>query len=266
MLLSKHRTLEDRLVEYALEQPSSVIALHERVQRDGVLVTQRAVYKAVTQLIAAGVMVKAGGRVRVDKEWVRMVRERLTSSSAPILTRGEKMAYTFVSLSHLDAFWKTIMLELESTVVFNEIFFYNPHNFWAYMPERKESEDRYYAGFNSATKQGYFVVGGISAADMEFKTTYQNRFLQIDARNIGTIPRTDHISIVGDFVLTVRLSKTLAGRIDAAYEQPVSRGESIALISEAWTNAPTARFILENNPAKARRLRTILSKNFVRCE
>lgn len=263
MLLSKNRTLEDRLVEYVLEHHSPVLALHARLQRDGVLVTQRAVYKAVKQLIVGGVMVKAGGRVRIDKEWARMVRERLTSSSTPILSRGEKMTYTFVSLSHLDAFWKTIMLELESTVAFNEIFFYNPHNFWAYMPERKESEDRYYAGFSGATKRGYFVVGGESALDMAFKTTYQNRFFQVDARNIKAIPRTDHISVFGDFVLTVRLSKTLAARIDTVYAAHLSRADTIAAITDAWKDVPGARFILENNPGMAKRVRHMLLTNFV---
>jgi hypothetical protein len=264
MLLSGNRTLEDRLVEYVLKTPGSVRTLHDHLQRDGVLVTQRAVYKAVKQLVKGGVVLKAGGRVRIDQEWARMVRERLAATSNPLLACGEKMTYTFTSLPHLDAFWKTVMLELESTIAFKEIFFYNPHNFWAYMPERKESEDQYYAGFKEATKHGYFVVGGTSAPDIEFKTTYQNPFFQIDARNIGALPRTDHVSVFGDFVLTVRLSKKLATQIDAVYARSMPREQMVSAIADAWREMPAARFSLENNPAKANRLRRMLSKNFVR--
>lgn len=262
MLFSAREDLEDEVVGKALIGPTTVQSLHEHLKRERGHITLRAVYKAVNKLIAVGVLLKPTKSVFVNGEWVREARNKLsTSRMLPNLERGERAAYTFVSVEHLDAFWTTIALQLEEENPDKEIFFYNPHNFWAYVPERKEAEEKYYSHFREAGQYGFLTIGGRAVADMEFKRSYQDEHFQVDARPIPSFKRTDHVTVIGDFVITVRLQKKAAEQIDTLYASNKSvenLGEGLAQIYRALVT----RFVLENNPSKARRARKVLSRNF----
>lgn len=260
MLFSSDSSVEDRIVELSADRPISIRGLHEELAAQHP-VTLRAVYKAVNKLIDAGVLLKVGGEVMVDQEWAGRAAVMLSSVSGPRLAPGEHAVYTFTSLEHLDAFWKTAVLPLESSGI-RESFFYNPHDFWAYLPARKGSEDAYYRHFSQTGRYGFFTIGGASPADKEFKRAYQDEYLQVDLQDIRQFRRTDHLTVLDSFILTVRLGKKLAGRIDTLYEA----GETIDLILpdliRACQRPGKIRLIFENNPAKAARLRKVLAKNF----
>ncbi|MFZ2167954.1 MAG: hypothetical protein WAV50_03775 [Minisyncoccia bacterium] len=260
MLYSKDSTVEDRIVELSTETRSTIKSLHETLTKEQDL-TLRAVYKTVHKLIDAGVLLKAGRHVVVDQEWARRAAGALGSAAGPALSVGERAAYTFASVEHLDSFWKTVVLPLEQTVRTHETFFYNPHNFWAYLPARKESEDAYYRHF-SGQKYGFFTIGGESAADREFKRAYQNDHLQIDLRDVGQFRKTDHITILDSFIITVRLKKSMSDRIDRLYSTDKSMDEILPDIAAICNKPGKIRFVLENNPSKASGLRRVLAKNF----
>lgn len=261
MLYSRQNSLEDALVQTLLDGASTVQQLHMKIGSTHA-VSLRAVYKAIGGLIDAGVVVKAGKRVWIHQPWVRTVRERL-SSSLPPMAVGERAVYTFSSLEHLDAFWKTIAFQFEEYERDGQIFFYNPHNFWAYIPELRESEDTYYEHFAQSKKHAFFTVGGTTVADKEFKRGYQNDYLQIDVRDVPSIGRGDHITVVGDFVITAKLSAGLARQIDELYESGISIKELMPSILKHYKASASVRLVLEHNPSKAKKLQTLLSKNFV---
>lgn len=260
MLYSKEETLEDKLVRLLLSGPATIKGLHERVPASHSEVTLRAVYKAVHALMQKGVVVKAGKSVWIDQEWVSGVRAHL-SPALPLLAAGEKLAYTFTSIGHLDAFWKTIALQLEEYGG-ESVVFYTQHNFWAYVPERKASEDAYYVHFSQAKKYGLFTLGGTTRADMEFKRAYQNDFFQVDTRVVPSLGRRDNINVFGDFVVTTRLSKQLAERVDSLYDsgQPIEK--ILPGILKAAEEFGEFRLTFEHNAAKAKKLRKLLSPNF----
>jgi hypothetical protein len=172
------------------------------------------------------------------------------------------MTHSFTTIAHLDAFWTTIAFQLEDLEKDGQIFFCNPHNFWAYIPERKENEDAYYSHFEESKLHAFFTIGGDSIADTEFKRAYQDEYLQIDTRAVSSLPRTDHITIMGDFVITVRIAKPLAARIDELYALGQSISELSPSLIKLYRKSFPSRFILENNPAKAERLKKTLSRNF----
>lgn len=261
MLYSKEHTLEDRIVELAANAGITVKSLHSRINEEREL-SLRAVYKAANKLIDEGVLLKVGKQIIVDQEWARHVAELLGSSSIPILSNKERVVYTFISVEHLDSFWKTIMLPLENSSSARETFFYNPHNFWAYLPARKQSEDAYYRHFLNTETYGFFTVGGDSEADREFKREYQNEHLQIDLRDIKPFRRTDHITLVNSLIITVRLAKGISERIDKLYASGESINDILPKIIEICRKPGKIRFTIENNSTKAEKLRKILARNF----
>lgn len=260
MLYSKRQTLEDTLVQELLKGPCSIKGLRQTVSKHGP-VSLRAVYKASNALIGTDVVFKVGKKLWVNQEWVRTLRERLLPS-IPLLSPGERAIYTFKSIEHLNIFWKTVAFQLEEDPN-RHPFFYNPHNFWAYIPELKKSEDEYYTQFLKEKKQAYFVVGEKNNADKEFKRRYQNKYFQIDLRIIPSLGRRDHITVLGDFVITARLSQSLSKLIDDFYESEQSLEKILPSILEAYRSDAKVRLVFEHNTKKATKLRKLLSSNFV---
>lgn len=261
MLFSGQPGLEDRIIELTVSGGLTVKSLHARLKHKEPL-SLRAVYKAIHNLIGAGVILKVGKQIMLDQEWVVRVGNELRPLSVHSLAPGERTAYTTVTIEHLDALWKTVVLPMEKLSRDNEIFFYNPHNFWAYMPERKESEDAYYRHFADAGHHGFFIVGGNSEADREFKRRYQSGHLQIDLRNISSHRRTDHITVIGTLIITARLTEVTASRIDTLYASDMSIKDILTEIIQICQSPGKIRLTLENNSAKATQLKKILSKNF----
>jgi hypothetical protein len=262
MLYSRQRTLEDEIIDCVLPGPITVKALHGKLAARRGHVSLRGVYKAVDQLIEAGALLKSGKRVRIDEEWKRAVSAKLSPPAAAPLGEGERAAYIFTSIGHLDAFWKTIALQLEAYEKDGQIFFYNPHNFWAYVPDRRESEAAYYRHFDEARKHAYFTVGGETEGDREWKRAYQTEHLQIDTRPLGGVPRNSHLTIMGDFIISVRLPKAMALAIDDAYGSGKNMAEILPKIAEALKSPGNIRLVLEHNPRRAAKLRRALSLNF----
>lgn len=261
MLFSHTNTLEDRIVELIADAGLTIKSIHSKLEKEEKL-SLRAVYKAVHKLIDAGVLLKVGKKIMIDQEWAQNVAGRIGSASEPLLSNGERAVYTFVTIEHLDAFWKTVVLPLEKSTSPREIFFYNPHNFWAYLPARKQSEDAYYQHFSNTERYGFFTVGGDSVADMEFKRGYQNERLQIDLRNITLLRRTDHTTIVGPMIIIVRLAKGVSERIDKLYTSGRNIKDMLPEIVEICRRPGKIRFVIENNPVKAEKLKKILARNF----
>lgn len=262
MLYSKKPGLDDLIVERLTESPRTVGSLYDELEPLEKHLTLRAVYKAVNKLIKAGVLIKTRRLVRIDHEWVSDLRTRLAPSPIPKLTAGERVAYTFSSITHLDAFWKTIALGLEEYERDGQVFFYNPHNFWAYMPERKASEDAYYAHFKSKRIHAFFTIGGETAADKEFKRVYQNEYLQIDTRDIPALGRRNHLTILGDFIISVRIPSNAVVKIDSLYASENPTEELVGAVTALFQPKMGIRFTFEHNPVRAAKLRRLLARNF----
>lgn len=260
MLYSAHKEVEDRVVELLTEGRLTIKTICARLSAEH-KISLRGVYKAVNKLIAGGVLLKVGKKVLLDDEWAGRVVEKLAAPSVPLIGSGERAVYTFTSLEHLDAFWKSTVLPLERAIEAKEVFFYNPHDFWALLPARKESEEAYYRHFGPQ-QHGFLTIGGESAADLAFKRTYQSDYLQVDLRRIPSFRDTDHVTLLGPYIITTRLSKALSARIHALYESGRVAEEFLPELVNICANPGKLRFVLENNPKKAEKLRRALARNF----
>ena len=261
MIYSRDRDTADRIVELLRVAPRSIKSLRTELETSDE-VSLRGVYKAITKLVSAGVVLKVGKRVMIDEEWAGRVGRELGSATPISLSLNERGAFSFTSVANLDAFWKTIALPLEKSSGVKELFFYNPHNFWAYLPDRNQSEDAYYRHFSESGRHGFFTVGGIAPADKTFKRAYQDDHLQVNTEEIRSFKRTDHVTLIGPYVITVRLSKSVAARIDALYDSGRAAEAFLLELLSICAKPGKIRFIIENSPAKASKLRRSLSKNF----
>jgi len=260
MLYSRSLEIEDRVVELLTEGRLTIKSIASRICEDK-KISLRGVYKAVNKLIADGVLLKVGKSVLLDQEWSDRVATNLASKATHLISPGEKAIYTFTSLEHLDAFWKSTVLPLERSVTTREVFFYNPHDFWAYLPARRESESAYYQHF-TGERTGFLTLGGETPTDMAFKREYQHEYFQINLQKMAYFRRTDHVTVIGPYIITTRLSKSLSDRIDALYATAKSVDDIRSQLVHLCAKPGKIRFVLENNPAKALGLRKILSKEF----
>jgi hypothetical protein len=260
MLYSGDRELDDKIVELLAEGRLTIKSICAQVSPEHP-VTLRAVYKVVNKLTSAGVVLKVGKRVMLNQEWTAGVAGKLGVPSVPLIAPGERIVHIFTSLDNLDTFWKSMVLPLEKTIHAKEIFFYNPHDFWALLPSRRASEDAYYTHFGSE-QQGFFTIGGESAADLAFKRQYQTDYLQINLGNISSIKRTDHVTVLGSYVILTRLSKSVSDQIDALYSSGKSSEELMPALLSICAKPGKLRLSIENNPKKAEKLRKVLARDF----
>lgn len=261
MLFSELQNLNDQIVTLLVTGKSSVRLIHARLRKTE-QISLRAVYKSVNKLIHEGVVLKVGQHVMLNQEWVARVNDGLRISAPFTLTTGEKIVYILHSVEHLDTVWKTIILPMEKSDTYNETFFYNPHDFWAYLPSRKTSEHTYYRSFSKNQRFGYFTIGGTLRADKEFKREYQSHNLQVHLKEIPAFRRTDHITIIDNYVITARLPILTTNKIEALYGTNQAIAHILPKIIEISRNPGKIQLIVENNPHKAARIMKTLSKNF----
>lgn len=262
MLFSKDKNLDDLIVSGVICGKRTVKGVHEYVVNNGPNVSLRAVYKSLNKLIDAGVVVKVSTRLHISADWIKKVRDTVGfENQLPDIAPGESIRFELNSVAHIDAYWKTIVASIHPSK--NEhIYFYNPHNYWLYEPSRLESEREYYASFKNEKRYGFFTVGGTTSIDKKFKRQYGNEYLQIDLREVTSFKRTDHITVVGDYVITVRIDNDVAESLDAIYtsDQPIDEKES--QIRRVLSVEQKIVIKIENAPHKAVKVRNTLKRNF----
>ena len=124
------------------------------------------------------------------------------------------------------------------------------------------SEKAYYQHFGAEKRYGFFTVGGNTTADAEFKREYQNEPLQIDLRDIKIFRRSDHVTIIKSMIITVRLTKGIAERIDQLYASGQGVEQILPEIILICKKPGKIRFVIENNRTKAEKMKKILARNF----
>jgi hypothetical protein len=261
MLYAGSREIEERVVELLAQGRATVKNLLATLDQEGMDVSLRGVYKAVDQLTKAGVVLKIGRQVMLNHEWAQGVADKLGTPTVPLIAPGERAAYTFTSLDHLDAFWKSTVLPLERALSVKEVFIYNPHSFWALLPARKTSEETFFSHFGPR-QQGFLTIGAESPADLAVKRQFQSDHLQIDLRPLVSIRPTDHVTVLGSYIILTRLSQALASKIDALYASGRAAEEFLPELAYICAKPGKLRFVIENNPKKTELLRRSLARNF----
>ncbi len=263
MIFASRESIEDSIIRLLSKGKSTPLKLFEAINNGGVKVSYQAVYKALKYLISDTIVVKSGKEVVISQEWINKLSNQLSGSFIlPPLSAGESVSYSYLSLAHLDAYWKHINKALEQKYQGFPVFIYNPYGIWLHLNERYESEINYLKEFENNKQYGFLVIGNDSALDRDLKKNYQNNYLQIDLWKNSSLLETDYFTIHGDYIITTKLNKKLAPRITYIYKSILDIGKAKPELEKILKISSKSRLKLEYNPEKAKVLRKKLFKNF----
>ena len=262
MILGKNESTEDIVVRLLSKEEKDIKQLQTILKNEyGKKITIQGIYKIAKNLVRSGVLIKKGTIFTTNKEWAKEVVDYFDWETSPLFAESESATYAFKSLSALDAYWKHTIVQLHKELKKYPIFFYNNHVVWVHVRDRKESEIAYLNSFDTEKKYAYFTVGGNTALDMDFKKSFNKKYLQVKLKSIDAI-KYDSITVHGDYIITVKFKKNTTNLIDTLYKESKSVAELETKLDNSTKNNLPIKFTIERNKQKAIKIRRLLSADF----
>lgn len=262
MLLGTRKTLFDHIIEALLEKAYSVTELDALLKKNNVHVTVQGIYKTLRELMSDDIVVKQKTRYSVNNVWRGKLEKIVSQRSLFLLTPGEEVVYKFQKLEHLDAFWKHTLSDIEQQSNHFPVFHFTPHQFWSYVPGRAESESEYYRDLAREHTHVYTLIGGDTLLDRKAQRLLKNDSHQVHLDPGISFNRRDHVSAIGDYVITTRIMVGLAKLIDDDYSAINHEPELVARLIPYFKKYGAVKLTIEHNTEKAKKLRKRLSADF----
>lgn len=130
------------------------------------------------------------------------------------------------------------------------------------MPGRQESEAQYYENFSEKQTYVFSIVGGTNFLDKNLKQNYSPEYQQFHFEKKYPFNRRDHFSVIGPYIITTRVSVTLARVTDRLYETCFTEEELAKKLEPEFKKHGSVIMIIEHSEAKAKQLRKKMSKDF----
>ncbi|MBP6854771.1 MAG: hypothetical protein KBD26_00095 [Candidatus Pacebacteria bacterium] len=263
MILGKRRDLHDHTVELLLKSEASALDIDNYLRTKGVKVTIQGIYKALRELISEDIVIKQNQKYSINNLWRSRILKIISNRNNFSLEEGEEVLYKFNNIFHLDSFWKHILFDIQNEIGKSPTLGWLPHQFWWYIEGREESEIEYEQQFKRNKIYYYALIGGKDEIDKKHKLFTQNEYHQIHLETKIPLNRRDHISVMGDYVVTTRIPSTTAKSIDLLYNT-VSDEEIIKIKLSALLNKPVKiTLTIEKSKQKADKLRGMFKKYFL---
>ncbi len=263
MLLGKEKTTQDYIVECLAKKPQKIDAIQKYISHYK-KITRPAIYDQLRKLISDGVILKNKTEYFISNEWVEKIRDFFAGTGIPHLNEGESLTYIFKSLHQMDQFWKHVFPIYHNLYKSEPIYMYDNHCFWVYIEGRTESEDQHYKSYKPKKRRAYFLIGGETKLDFDFKRKYNNKYLKINAVKIKPIKNTDHITVIGNIVINSKTPADFSKNIHKIYEdKKMSKEEKIKEINKEVKKIKKVYFKIEHNKKKAEKYKKIIGRDFV---
>lgn len=262
MIFSNRKNLHDHIVQWLLEHSGTVADIMQYLDTQNISPTVQGVYKSLRELMTDDIVVKQKQTYSISNVWRNKVVKLVSGRSAFSLSAGEEVIYRFQKLEHLDMFWKHSMQDIQDTYRDFPIFHALPHNFWYYVPGRKESEEEYYSDFEHRETHAYSIIGGKTIHDTLIKQNYTHPFHQYELYAEYPFSRRDHLSIIGPYIITTRVSSTLTRVVDHVYNIAKTEKELSELLRNKFAKPGATIMTVEHNETKAKKLRKRMAKDF----
>lgn len=262
MLYTQKESLEDKIVRYLTDNNKTIYGIRDELKKEKNKFTDQGIYKSLRLLIKEEVVIKNKDIFSLNEEWKNKIIEGFQKENNFELSEKEQIHFDLSSLIHLDQQWKNITLSIQKNIKNFPIFFYNPHDIWSFLSEsRKESENIYYKNLYKNKTYSYCVNGGNTEFDKIMRKERETEFSRININN-ELFKNTDYITIIGDYITIVRISKKTADLIEKSYKESKDIQDFKKQIQKLGIEKKKVKLIIEKNKEKAKLLRRKLSKNF----
>lgn len=262
MLLGTKKTLYDHIIEALLEKPGTVADLIIFLEARKTHVTIQGIYKTLRELISEDIVVKQKTTYSISSVW-RNKLSKIVSQNAPFkLFPGEQLTYRFNNIEHTDAFWKHLFQDIQDETGSFPVFHFMPHQYWLLIPSRSQSEHEYYQRYDTEKVHDYNIIGGITVFDMQVKKQLGTPYNQICTDNTTNFNRRDHLSVIGPYIITTRVSVSFARITDLLYETCKTESELAEKLAPVFAKSGKIIIDVEHDEAKAKKLRKKMSADF----
>lgn len=245
-----------------LEGPLTAGEIQNKLEKSGQFLKTSGLYKALAILREQGVLLKVRGQFQISNEWKQSVYEMLGGYGALALEDGESITFSCQTASQMDKYWKHYSPILEREASGAELYFYNPHQFWLYIPDRAQSEKGYINYIKNKKLNVAHLIGNTTTYDKAFAKTYVGSTYEIYCTQIKNLSKRDNIAVFGDFVLNTKTSAKLADEIDRIYTAAKSEKELADKIADVISITHHYVFKLEKNHNLANKIKRTFKKYF----
>lgn len=262
MLLGTKKTLYDHITEALLGKPMSVSQIKNYLISQKVPATIQGIYKTLRELIHENVVVKQKTNYLVSSVWRSRLNNLVSNRLGFKLLSGERLMYRFSKVDSYDMFWKHMIQDIQTELETYPVFHADPHNFWYLVPGREESEIEYYKAFETTRTHVFSIIGGTTLFDKKLKQDHSHNYQQYYFDNHYPFNRRDHLSVIGPYIITTRVSVSLARVTDRLYETCFTEQELSEKLEPEFKKHGTVVMTVEHNEEKAKAMRKKMSKDF----
>lgn len=231
----------------------------------------RAVYKELTNLMAAGIVVKQKGRFSLSLPWMLslfrcaddLFRAALRRPAASLLpAEKETRRWRFHDLRRLDQFWLQLIFLLFEGSATRTMFVWAPH-FWFHLLEygrELQAQD----AMSVAGNLMYMIVGGDTFLDRQ-PERYWSRSVYRWSYEPSSFhsERQTYYDVIDDYVLTVKLDARTAHRLGECFRS-VKTARDAARVPELalFDHRANVTLSLAHDESRARALRSRFCRHF----
>jgi hypothetical protein len=261
VLHTASKAIEESIVEELARHDSTahaILIFHNKLSKP---VTLQAVYKALKKLVAEGVVLKHKNIFSLNNVWRREVISLFQRAEAfPKLQANESIIYSFKSLPQLDAYWKHIQEGSSNEV--SVTYFFCPHQYWWFVPGRRESEILFYQQFEKNKRHAVLLLGGATSVDKHQRTLIGNSYVQVHAEAENTLHIEDTVTVKKDLIITTRLPRFINNQIHNVFKQNLSMERTEELLQKIFARKVAVKIRIERNAKKAEKLTKQIGKYF----
>ncbi len=231
----------------------------------GRLVTLQAIYKELSHLLDAGVVLKSGQTYRLHATWINKLHRlskkldtlgQNTSSLNAMLPDGTtKRTWKFTNLLTMNDFWADVLLRLLQSNPDKTLLGWNPHPWFHLVQTEKEQE--FVRALGEMGGSMYLILGSRTYLDRWAERFWQGEYVHYAyGKSWFHQHETSYINVIGDYVITVTLSAHTVLEIDAIYKETSSiETIDLAAILHVFTHEATCKLTLTKSARKAEGIR-----------
>lgn len=273
MILDTSSKLSDQIVELLSLNPNkSAESIRKSLRNpEGNFYTLQAVYQELRNLRKGGVVIKNGNTYSLWGPWVIKFidfADKLSSTYLDSVTFKsvvpEDLAtktWRFENLVRLSRFWGQVLSILIKQTKSEYLLSYFPHQ-WHYIL-RGEYGRHIQKSMMIANVSTYTIIGSDTPLDRWAEQYWRKSGEYSFSKSPFHKLRKEHISVVGNYVVTLKLSKNLTEKLEKIYKQVITpQFVDFGDLYEMFSQKARSTLSIELNARKAKQIKRKFSDHF----